>query len=336
MSSSGSGLRVHDDERLRRARERDVERAQALDPLAPARRDRGRLDEHDAVELEALRGRAASASGTARRARRTPSRRAPAAPAGASPARSAQFVPRAQLRPPPREPPQRRARRRRPRRSAAARRRRGTRSARATSGAISGSSGSASSITSRGTRYASRSSATDTSRPSARCGRRSSQRWYSTGPAACAMSPRIVIAPVVRRASIRSCIGVRSCASSTITCPCCCGGPSRSARASSSSGRSAVAPAAAAELLLGEHAAHELLRLDARPRRGRRACRGTCGSRATSSSNERNARSVELAAVLLVQPPRATSMRKRSRRSAYEAADSCASSISAATSCGSR
>src|SRR4051794_10199818 len=47
---------MHDHERLRRPRERDVERAQALDALGALGGDRGRLDEDDAVELEALRG----------------------------------------------------------------------------------------------------------------------------------------------------------------------------------------------------------------------------------------------------------------------------------------
>jgi hypothetical protein len=49
------------------------------------------------------------------------------------------------------------------------------------------------------------------------------------------MSPSIVTAPDERRASMRSCIGVRSCASSTIRWPRAASGPSRSARASSSS-----------------------------------------------------------------------------------------------------
>jgi len=47
---------VDDHERLRRPRERNVERAQAFDALRPLCRDRGRLDEDDTVELEALRG----------------------------------------------------------------------------------------------------------------------------------------------------------------------------------------------------------------------------------------------------------------------------------------
>ena len=53
------------------------------------------------------------------------------------------------------------------------------------------------------------------------------------------MSPRIVTAPDERRASMRSCIGVRSWASSTIRWPRARSGPSRRARASSSSARSA-------------------------------------------------------------------------------------------------
>src|SRR5215218_1316567 len=47
---------MHDDERLRRPRERDVERAQALDSLGALGGDRGGLDEDDAIELEALSG----------------------------------------------------------------------------------------------------------------------------------------------------------------------------------------------------------------------------------------------------------------------------------------
>ena len=43
---------MDDDERLRRARERDVELAQALLSVL---RDRRRLDHHDVVELESLR-----------------------------------------------------------------------------------------------------------------------------------------------------------------------------------------------------------------------------------------------------------------------------------------
>ena len=42
---------------------------------------------------------------------------------------------------------------------------------------------------------------------------------YCTGPVACATSPRIVNAPDARLAIIRSWIGVRSCASSTMTWP---------------------------------------------------------------------------------------------------------------------
>ena len=47
----GQRPRVHDDERLRRARQRDIELAQTL----LVRRDQRRLDDDDVVELEALR-----------------------------------------------------------------------------------------------------------------------------------------------------------------------------------------------------------------------------------------------------------------------------------------
>ena len=95
----------------------------------------------------------------------------------------------------------------------------------------------------------------------------------ATGPVACAMSPRIVTEPArARRATIRSCIGVRSCASSTITCPNARGGSASSARASSTSGTS--------------------WSLHAKPDRGRRSRRCAGPSRIPSAASARRAGAV--------------------------------------------
>ena len=65
----------------------------------------------------------------------------------------------------------------------------------ATSGAIAASSGSARAMISAGTRYAWRSSSTSASSPPGSRASTSSQRRWTTGPVACAMSPRIVSEP---------------------------------------------------------------------------------------------------------------------------------------------